>query len=104
MRRGYDEDSQTVFDKWKNELVKYESVNELLGHNIIKEFLAGLDIEILFLEKQLKTHREFDSDIEKDRRLRNYIFDKIELYKRFVSLFKVEDKVKKINEEIKKYG
>lgn len=103
VRKDYDTDSQDIFDKWVKELEDYESSKELLQHKIIVDFSKGIESEIKGIDEMLKTKREFNEDAEIDKRLRNYLFDKKELYTRFVSLLKVGNKVTKINEEIKKY-
>lgn len=103
IRKEYDDDSQDIFDKWVKELEDYGASKELLQHRIIVDFGKSLESEINGIEEQLRTKREFNEDAEIDKRLRNYLFDKKDLYKRFVNLLKVGNKVTKINEEIKQY-
>jgi Tfp pilus assembly pilus retraction ATPase PilT len=104
MRKDYDADSQDIFDSWLDNLRKYAASQDLLKHQIIVDFAHSLDSDIQSMEYQLKTVKDFSPDINQDKRIRTNLFDKIELYKRFVNLFKVEDKVNQIKEEIKKYA
>lgn len=102
-RKEYDLDSQDLFDSWLKRLENYEAKKDLLQHKVIIDLVADLEAELKAMRDQIADTREFNQNAEIDKRLRNYLFDKIELYKRFVQVLKVGDEVKKINKEIEKY-
>jgi hypothetical protein len=85
---NYAEDDKDQIMKWMEEITKEREFKVLLNHKVIQDFIVDLEAEISSMNYALQ------EDPEADRRL----IDKRNLFRRFVSLFKVGNK----EEEIKK--
>lgn len=88
------QEDQEEVDRWIEKLEKAQFTKELSEHFVVKEFLKDLQDEVDSINTQLKENQLLETFA------RLHLFDKKELYKKFIQIFNVESFKQEILKQI----
>lgn len=93
-----DEDSKETVDQWIKDIPELEELEKLREHYLIKRLIDSFTHEISNLENVLKSKRSYGPTLIEAEVARLTMFEKIDVYKRFINFFAVEAKLKSMKD------
>jgi hypothetical protein len=103
LRQDFDEESNETFNEWLKEYAQCEAIEVLLANQKVADLVDRLRGEVETCKFILSTKRDA-SGPDEAHRLRNYLFDKIDLYNAFLEAFNTKSKKEAIENNINQYA
>jgi len=97
-----DQESQDLIEEWIHDIPELEELEKLREHVLIKRLIDKFTKEVQDLENILKSRRSYGPTLIEAEVKRQSIFEKIDMYNKFINFFAVEAKIQSMKDGLER--